>query len=229
MATTPYTRQRSIFRTAYNSAFDSTAATVWPKNTIYVFPSAATIMTLYSSSTADTTQLVLIEGLDASYNEISEVVALNGQTGRATALPYLRINTLTVLTDSPVGNISLGVGTATAGVPATTYGYIFATDNVSASAVYTVPAGWTFRLISGSISVGGTTGSQVATIGFYSTVGGVRYLTSKIGSANGFQFFPYNPALDVPEKTDIVANGTMSSGTALVTVTFNGYLVRNTV
>jgi hypothetical protein len=92
-----------------------------------------------------------------------------------------------------------------------------------------VPANWTLRLISGSLSVGGTTGSQVATIGFYSTVNGVRYLTSKIGSANGFQFFSYNPALDVPEKTDIVASGTMSSGTALVTSTFNGFLVKNTL
>lgn len=229
MATTPYTRQRSIFRTGYNPGFDSTNATIWPKNTVYAFPATATIMTLYSSSTADTTQLVLVDGLDANYAEISEVVALNGQIGRATTLAYLRINNLTVLSDSPLGNISLGTGAATAGVPTNTYGYIAATDNLSAAAVYTVPANWTLRLISGSLSVGGTTGSQVATIGFYSTVNGVRYLTSKIGSANGFQFFSYNPALDVPEKTDIVASGTMSSGTALVTSTFNGFLVKNTL
>ena len=144
-----------------------------------------------------------------------------------TRLDILRINTMTVLTDSPVGNIALGIGAATAGVPATTYGFIFAGDNASASAVYTVPANWTFRLISGSLSVGGTTGSQVATIAFYSIVNGVRYLTSKIGSTNGFQFFPYNPSVDIPEKTDIYANGTMSSGAALVTATFNGLLLKN--
>jgi len=229
MATSSYTRQRSIFRTGYNAAFDSTNATIWPKDTVYVFPSVASVMTLYSTSTADTTQLVLIEGLDSNYNEISEVVALNGQTGRVTTLSYLRINTLTVLSDSPVGDISLGNGGATAGVPVNTYGFILATDNVSSMAVYTVPANWTLRLISGSLSVGGTTGSQVATVNFYSTINGVRYLTSKIGAANGFQFFSYNPALDVPEKTDIVANGTMTSGTALVTSTFNGFLVKNTL
>jgi hypothetical protein len=227
MAVSSYTRERKLFRSAYNPSLDSTVGTIWPKNTPYVFPSAAIVMFLYSTSTADTTQLVLIEGLDASYAEISEVLTLNGQTGRVTTLAYLRINTMTVLTDSPVGNIALGIGAATAGVPATTYGFIFAGDNASASAVYTVPANWTFRLISGSLSVGGTTGSQVATIAFYSNVNGVRYLTSKIGSANGFQFFPYNPALDVPEKTDIYANGTMSSGAALVTATFNGLLLKN--
>jgi len=227
MTTTIYTRQRPLFRSAYNPSLDATVGTIWPKNTPYTFPASATTMMLYSTSVADTTQLVLIEGLDSAYVEISEVLTLNGQTGRATTLSYLRINTMTVLSDSPVGNIAVGVGAATAGVPATTYGFIFAGDNASASAVYTVPANWTFRLISGSLSVGGTTGSQVATISFYSNVGGVRYLTSRIGSVNGFQFFPYNPSVDVPEKTDIYANGSMSSNTALVTATFNGYLVKN--
>lgn len=227
MATTIYTRQRPLFRSSYNPTLDSSLGTIWPKNTLYVFPSVATLMTLYSTSTADLSQIVLIEGLDSNYVEISEVLTLNGQTGRATALSYFRINTMTVLTDSPLGNISLGTGAATDGIPAVTYGYIAAGDNATASAVYTVPANWTFRLISGSLSVGGTTGSQVATISFYSNVGGVRYLTSRIGSVNGFQFFPYNPSVDVPEKTDIYANGSMSSNTALVTATFNGYLVKN--
>ncbi len=227
MATLAY--QRSIFRSSYNPLVGTTEATIWPKNTAYAFPVAASIMTLYSTSTADTTQSVLIEGLDADYNEISEVLVLNGQTGRASTFSYLRVNTLTVLVDSPVGNLSFGTGAATAGVPANTYGYIHAGDNVSNSAVYTVPAGYTLQLSSSSISAGGSSGSQVVTAKFYSRVVGSRYLTANITIANSFQFFPYNPNLDIPEKSDVYNNVATSSNTASVSATFNGWLIRNNI
>lgn len=225
MATLAY--QRSIFRSAYNPSVGTTEATIWPKNTAYVFPVAATQMTLYSTSTADTTQSVLIEGLDANYNEISEVLVLNGQTGRQSALSYLRVNTLMVLVDSPVGNIAFGTGAATAGVPANTYAYINAGDNISNAAVYSVPAGYTLRLTSGSISAGASTGSQTITAKFFSIIRGVKYLTANISIANNFQFFPYNPNLDIPEKSDVYNNVVASASTSSVSATFNGYLVRN--
>jgi hypothetical protein len=221
--------QRSIFRSSYNPSVGTTEATIWPKNTAYSFLVAATQMTLYSSSVADTTQPVLVEGLDANYNEISEVLVLNGQTGRQSALSYLRVNTLTVLVDSPVGNISFGTGLAVLGVPANTYAYINAGDNITNAAVYTVPAGYTLRLTSGSVSAGGSSGSQVVTAKFYSRIAGVRYLTANITIANSFQFFPYNPNLDIPEKSDIYNNVTTSSNTASVSATFNGYLIRNNI
>lgn len=227
MATLAY--QRSIFRSSYNPSVGTTEATIWPKNTAYAFPVAAVQMTLYSTSVLDTTQSVLIEGLDASYNEISEVLVLNGQTGRQSALSYLRVNTLTVLVDSPVGDIALGTGLAVLGVPANTYGFIHAGDNVSNAAVYTVPAGYTLRLASGSISAGGSSGSQVVAAKFYTRINGVRYLTSDITISNSFQFFPYNPNLDVPEKADIFNNVSTSSNTAAVSATFNGWLIRNSI
>lgn len=222
-------RQRPIFRSAYNPALTNTEATIWPKNTAYSFPVSASTMTLYSTSVSDTTQLVLIEGLDADYIETSEVLMLNGQTGRATANQYLRINTLTVLSDSPQGDISVGTGSATLGVPANTYGFIKAGDNLSASAVYTIPAGYTLLLTAGSISAGSASGSQTVTANFHSRINGVNYLTAKISLANSFQFFPYNPELTVPEKTDVYNNAVTSSGTMLVAATFNGYLVKNKI
>lgn len=184
---------------------------------------------LYSTSTLDTTQLVLIDGLDANYDEISEVLMLNGQTGRQTSLEYLRINTMTVLTDSPQGDIALGTGVATAGVPANTYGFIHAGDNITSAAVYTVPAGYTLRLASGSISSGGSSGSQTTTAKFRSLINGVTYLTANISIANNYQFFPYNPPLDIPEKTDVYNNVSTSSNTASVSATFNGWLVKNNI
>jgi len=225
----PYARDRSIFRSSYNPNVGTTEATIWPKNTTYVFPSSAGHMMLYSSSATDTTQLVLIDGLDVNYAEISEVLPLNGHTGTQTVLEYLRVNTMTVLTDSPQGNISLGTGVATLGVPANTYAYINAGDNITNAAVYTVPAGYTLRLSSGSISAGGSTGSQTVTAKFRSRINGVLYLTANISIANNYQFFPYNPPLDLPEKTDVYNNASTSSNVSSVSATFNGWLVKNNI
>jgi len=225
----PYARDRTIFRSSYNPSVGTTEATIWPKNTAYVFPVSAGYMTLYSSSASDISQLVLIDGLDANYVEISEVLVLNGQTGIQTSLQYLRINTMTVLTDSPQGNISLGTGVATGGIPANTYAYINAGDNITNAAVYTVPAGYTLRLASGSISAGGSTGSQTVTAKFRSRINGVTYLTANISIANNFQFFPYNPPLDLPEKTDVYNNVSTSSSTSSVSAAFNGWLIKNNI
>lgn len=222
-------RERHIFRSAYNPLVGTTPATVWPKNTAYVFPTVASVMTLYSTVLTDVGQLVLIEGLDASYNEISEVLPLNGQTGSNTALSYFRINNMTVLSDSPQGAISLGTGAAVLGVPANTYGYIAPGDNNDSTGVYTVPNGWTLNLMMGSISAGGSTGSQTVTADFRSILGGVNYLTAKIVLSNSFQPYPYNPELEVPSRTDIYTNASTNANTALVAITFNGTLNKNSL
>lgn len=224
-----YALQRPIFRSSYNHLVGTTEATIWPKNTAYVFPVAATQMTLYSTSTLDTTQAVLVDGLDANYEEISEVLVLNGQVGALSVKSYLRVNALTVLVDSPIGNISFGTGVATAGLPANTYAYINAGDNITNAAVYTVPAGYTLRIASGSISAGGSTGSQTLTAKFRSRINGVTYLTANISLANNYQFFPYNPTLEVPEKTDVYNNAFTNANTSTVSATFNGWLIKNNI
>lgn len=224
-----YSRDVSIFRSSYNQSVGTSEATLWPKNTAYSFPPSASVMTLYSTSLLDTTQLVLIQGLDADYVEISEVLMLNGQTGRQSVNEYLRINGLTVLTDSPAGDIALGTGVASLGVPTNTYAFIKAGDNMTQAAVYTVPAGYTLRIAAGSISAGASTGSHNVTAKFYSRINGVRYLTSLITVANNFQFFPYTPNVEVPEKTDIYNNVVTDGGTASVSATFNGWLIKNNI
>ena len=115
----------AIYRTAY-STFATSAGVycLWNRAAAYTFPASASVMKLSSSAVGDTTQLVLIEGLDANYNSISEVLQLNGQTGVTSTKSFLRVNDMTVLIDSPTGNIYFGTGTITAGVPANVYGFI---------------------------------------------------------------------------------------------------------
>lgn len=224
-----YARDTAIFRNSYNATVGTTEATIWPKNTNYSFPVSASLMTLYSTSLTDTTQLVFIEGLDSNYVEISEILTLNGQAGIQSTKQFFRVNSMTVLTDSPQGDISFGTGVAVLGVPANTYAFIKAGDNMSQAAVYTVPAGYTLRIASGSISAGAATGSHNVTAKFYSKINGVKYLTSLITVANNFQFFPYTPNVEVPEKTDIYNNVITDAGTASVSATFNGWLIKNNI
>ena len=225
----PYARDVTIFKNSYNTIVGTSEATIWPKNTAYSFPSSASVMTLYSTSVLDTSQLVLVDGLDANYAEVSEVLMLNGQTGRQSVNQYFRINGMTVLTDSPAGDIAFGTGTALLGVPSNTYAFIKAGDNMTQATVYTVPSGYTLRIASGSISAGASTGSHNVTAKFYSRINGVRYLTSLITVANNFQFFPYTPNVEVPEKTDIYNNVLTDGGTASVSATFNGWLIKNNI
>ena len=217
----------TLYITGHSENITNTKSTVWPKGTLYSFLSAATTMTLSSSNNADTTGEILIEGLDSNYDPISEIRALNGQTAVTTTNSYLRINKLTVVENGIVGNISLGTGTVTAGVPANTYGYILAGENNSLSSVYTVPNGYTYYLTHGTISTGSVTGSQTVTGSLLARVNGIEYTTAKTVLENSYQAYPYNPPVTILEKTDIYANAIASSSTLSCSVSFNGLLIKN--
>jgi hypothetical protein len=120
---------------------------VWENVSAYTYPATASTMLLYSSSASDTNVSIFINGLDSSYNLISEVKILtNGTTGVTTTNSYLRINSISVSSStSPVGTIYLGNAGKTV-----TYAQINLTGGVSAgrnqAAIYTVPNGYTFYL-----------------------------------------------------------------------------------
>lgn len=223
------TGHAAIFRGAYTTL--STTGqnyTIWNRAANYVFPTVAAKMYLSSDSTLDTTQSVLIQGLDANYNQISEVLALNGQAGVLSANTYFRINGMVVVTDSPVGNLYFGTGTITAGVPANVYGFISSGDNNMLAAIYTVPAGYTLYITGGSVSSGTSGQNKYATIKFYIQSGGVKYAGATITQSNGYQYFPYNPPLAVAEKTDLFDTATTTDATpAQVSVNLSGYLIQN--
>ena len=220
----------AIFQSAYsNSVTTGQTYLIWPRAAAYTFPTVASTMTLSSTSASDITQKVLIQGLDANYVQISEVLTLNGQTGVPTVNSYLRLNNMTVLSGSPAGDIYLGTGTVTAGIPANVYDYIAAGDNSNQAAIYTVPAGFTLYITGGSVSSYVQTTGKYQTVNFWAVIGGVKYKTANIITASGFQFFPYNPPLAVPEKSDIWDTVTSSDNqSGSISVNLTGYLVQNT-
>lgn len=159
---------RAVSRYAYNPSVTGTE-TIWSRGGLYAFPSAASIMTVSSSNAADSTggtgaRSILVQGLNSSFEEIGEIIALNGQSPVSTINSYYRIQQIMVLTagsaGANVGNISIGTGAVVGGVPANVYGYIVVGDNISQSSVYTVPAGWDAVVVDSFASAQGSGANQ---------------------------------------------------------------------
>ena len=132
---------RNIFgTTAGNDDIVTTEwRTPWERASNYEFPASAAQMTLVSTSTSDTAVNVLISGLDADYNPISEIRTLTGTTPITTNNTYFRINDMVCTEGNAVGTITLSVG-------ANVYSQIDVGNGRDQKAVYTVPAGHCFFL-----------------------------------------------------------------------------------
>jgi len=124
--------------------------TVWDGDNVYTYPSAATTMNVVSSAGATDNGIdITIQGLDASYNQITETVTLGDDSagGTATTREFLRVFRAFV---SGGTNITGNVTIQQDGV---VYAKIFAEMQQTLMAVYTIPAGFTGYLVAGNISV----------------------------------------------------------------------------
>ena len=118
-----------------NPAVSSTEETIANQGGNYSYISTAGTATVTSSNTgADNNGTVLIEGLDANYNQVSETATIGGS---ATTQTFIRLNRATLITANTgtanVGNVSITIDSTTAG-------YIPATYSQTLQAVFTVPA-----------------------------------------------------------------------------------------
>jgi len=133
----------SIF--GYQASVGTTSIPVWENASTYTYPTSASTLTMVSSSASDNTLAsVLINGLDASFNPLSETLFLNGTAAVTTVNSYFRINSLTLA--SAGTSQSTNVGTITLKQSTNTLAQINPGIGRSQSTVYTVPAGYTFFL-----------------------------------------------------------------------------------
>ena len=190
----------------------------------YVYFSSAQVVRVWSASASDTNVSVLINGLNANYEQQTETVVLtNGTTGVLTTKQFLRINGIS-LTRAPnnVGLIHAGSSDKTI-----TLAYIGTTSNISAGrsqmTVYTVPAGYTFFLTQSNWYINA---SQPASYR--------SWTRSPDGLINVILNFPildqYNSLKVVSrpyvEKTDIQWQASVPNNTA-VGGQIEGYLISN--
>ena len=143
----------------YSTAVGSTAlGPCWEGLTqsggAYAYPSSAVQMTLVSTTTD--TQNVLVMGLDANYNLLSETITLNGTTNVTTVNSYLRINGLYITN-------GINAGTITCKNNSVLYAQINIGIGQSQMSIYTVPKGYTFYLsyVQANASIGFTSSTYM--------------------------------------------------------------------
>lgn len=215
----------NIFGYFTTPAAAGTFRTAWELGgtTAYAFPSSAVTMTI--TGTASDTAQILVSGLDATYNPISETVTLNGSTGVPTVNKYFRINSLQVTAGSATN--PAGIVTCTNG--GVTYAQINAGVGQSQMAVYTVPAGCTFYLtrIDGFTSFNGNTTNYINYRDAITLSSGVSKFVAQSPFNTNYQIKRITP-LPFPAGTDIQYQFAPSAAVAAVVSIFvEGYLVQN--
>ena len=149
--------KETFYRLGYNSAITTAGdpEDVWEEGGLYIFPTADTLVNyIISDQAADLgnvsnnenlngvgARTVMVRGLDEGFNEINELVFMNGTTGVILSNEYYRINEMKVIATGTdlknKGNIKLQHwnGSSASG----TYGIITPSQNILISSVYTTP------------------------------------------------------------------------------------------
>ncbi len=232
---------RIVIRSGLNPDIDNGAQeSLWDHNGVQTTPAAATIVTVSSTSGSDTAagvgaRTVLVAGLDSLYNEIQEVVALNGTAAVSTVNSYLKIHSCSVLSvgssATAVGDIYVGEGTVTAGIPAAVYAKIRIGWNTTQMMQYTIPAGWTAYLldITGSAIASATNQYTLLSIRSQANATAPWYKGGSVVVSGGIMFLNFEAPRAFAEKStfDVVADTTDSN--VIVGVTCRFLLVQNDV
>ena len=215
----------------YQPSVTSTSIPIWENATTYTYITSASTLTLVSTSASDDTSAkILISGLDANFNPLSETLAMNGVTGVTTVNSYFRVNSLLMV--SPGTGQSTNVGTITLKQSSNIVAQINVGIAKSQSTIYTVPAGYTFYLDLAEVNTSNSyTGSTIVT-----------YKVQAINNTTGVKLavlqqpfvsiYTANRASDpfaYAEKTDIQWQLVTNTGTIAAGVIVTGKLIQNNV
>jgi hypothetical protein len=231
---------RSFCNFGYNSVVGTSYETVWIEGGTYTFPAAASVLKVSSSSATDDkdstgAHTVLIEGVNGSYEPVSEIVTLEGQTQVDTVNSYLRVNKMIVLTagtgGTSVGVIYAGTGSAGGGLPTAIFNRTGVNSNESESAFYTVPAGYTAYINAWTMSSANTAENNNTSTQFILRIrplGGVFGIKALYG-VPGNGIYECNAAYPfaAPEKADIEIRAAANTGSAVASSQLQILLIKN--
>ena len=216
---------KRIFKFGYNEEIQDVEETIWDVGGLYAYPSSAVTMTATSSSGAtDENVQVTMQGVDASYNELSETVTLNASGTATTTGSFLRVNRAFVASGTAsAGNITIANG-------GTTYAYVSALHQQTLMAIWTVPAGYTGYLFQVDTTAFTVQNNKVATIRMIT-----RELNGVFRTQQKFDLFQasYHQDIVCPqpilEKTDIEFRAIADSSNAdlRVSATFDIIYIEN--
>lgn len=208
-----------------NTAFGPLWEGLTQSGGLYPFPSSAAQLTIVSSSASDTSALnVQINGLDANFAPISEVVALNGTTNVTSVNSYLRVLSCSVTNGSNVGNISFKQGT-------TLLAQINAGLGITQMSVYTVPAGYTLYILRSykTANIGFTSGAWINfEVLFTNNVSGATSVANEQTYVQQIEVNYETLPRKITEKTDIQYLFKTSTGGPLIcSLNLTGILIKN--
>ena len=213
-----------FYKFGYNPTVGTSDETICDLGGQYVYLTTATTMTVSSSNVDNTDEgvTVYVEGLDANYNVVFEVVTL-GATGSATTTnSFLRVYRGYIIGSTEVqGNVSVVANS-------NTYLYISARDQQSMVAVYTVPAGYSLAMDLFSGSTGTTSTTNYITLRTRIRPFGGVFRTGHQWTIQGNQFqYNFLRPFILPERTDIEVRAQSSAGDQEVSAMFEGVLIKN--
>ena len=211
----------------YNPDIDSPNApeTIGGVGGIYPWSALGnTARTVYfiSTSASDVGCQFLVAGLDASFNEQTEVITLNGTSAVTGTKTWTRVNNMTI------AGSAINVGTVTARLTSgtgTIIDLVAADEGYNATGIYTIPAGKTGYLMVGDASV--SKGDDV-TIKMYVREYGKAFRLAHIAEIyESYYRYDFTIPIALPEKTDIDVRALAYVDNTRVTCNFDIILIDN--
>ncbi len=224
-----------VHKYGHNLDVNNSYETVWSTGGEYSYLTSPTVLKISSGNTNDTSsgtgaRTVLVQGLNADYGEIEEIVTLNGQTAVNTSKEYFRVFRMIIQTTGSgkenAGIIYAGTGTVTSGVPANIYAAIPATYNQTMMAVYTVPANKTAYVTMFYAQPDSQSAFQTQLL--CADESGIFKVRNQLHAFQSQALFTYRPYLKLEEKQDIeirakagIANVEFAGGFSLILIDNN--------
>ena len=222
------TSVRNIFgfiAAANNTAAKSGFVPVWELGTAYTYPTSAVQLDVQTATT-DTATIKII-GLDENFNEVEEVVVLNGiiATDQTTNNLFYRVNDVFTIAGNAVGNITI-VQTGTSDVVAQVIGG----TGRNQAALFTVPKDCEFHLTRINCFGADTGASPSERTHFFRNFvqlpSGVILRVAELAFHNYFDIYRTNP-FRYSAGTDIQFQmKTSNAGTPELSVFGEGFLIK---
>lgn len=231
----PYHRSVIVF--GYNPDLDTTEESVWPDGGVVPHGQSPSQLSVSSTSANDTSagtgaRTIRIDGVDADYNEVFEIITLNGLTPVTTTNTFEAVNNIIVLTVGSdkhnVGTISVGTGTVTSGIPAVLWDLVAPTFNQRTTGHFTVPAGYTGYLAEGLFTCGQEVGTT-SVVGKLKVTGPdhVTRVGAIVAINNGSVDYNFKYPIVIPEKFCVGATAIGANNNNVVSSMFNIVLIKN--
>lgn len=212
----------------HNETIGTSLEDIWLAGGVIVHPTVAGVVTITSTSANDTSagtsaRTVMIIGLDGDFNQIVDVVSLNGTANVTSNQSFLRINNLVVVT---VGANPFNDGIITGSIDGNIQVTIDTGKGLNHDVHYCVPAGSTAYMMHADVWRGADREARIEL--FYKTNGGPWISPGHIQTYRTQILVPVFGGVVLPEKTDVKFQCSVDQSTVSATMYVNFLQKANT-